>query len=36
MWRLLWNQIHFYLHMVFSFRRWTLSLVARPDSSTTS
>jgi hypothetical protein len=36
LWRLLWNRRHFYLHMVFSSRRWTLSLVTRLDSSTTS
>jgi hypothetical protein len=36
LWRLLWNRRHFYLHMVFSSRRWTLSLVVRPDSLTTS
>jgi hypothetical protein len=36
LWRLLWNRRHFYLRMVFSSRHWTLSLVARPDSSTTS
>jgi hypothetical protein len=33
---LLWNQRHFYLRMVFSSQCWTLLLVARPDSSTTS
>jgi hypothetical protein len=33
--RLLWNRRHFYLRLVFSSRRWTLSLVARFDSSTT-
>jgi len=36
LWRLLWNQRHFYLRLVFSFWHWTLSLVAQPDSSTTS
>ncbi len=36
LWRLLWNQRHFYLHLVFSSRRWTLSLVAWSDSLTTS
>jgi hypothetical protein len=34
--RLLWNRRHFYLRLVFSSRRWTLSLVARFDSSITS
>jgi hypothetical protein len=34
--RLLWNRRHFYLRLVFSSRRWTLSLVARSDLSTTS
>jgi hypothetical protein len=33
---LLWNRKHFYFRMVFSSRRWTLSLVARSESSTTS
>jgi hypothetical protein len=33
---LLRNQRHFYLRMVFSSQRWTLSLVAWSDSSTTS
>jgi hypothetical protein len=32
--RLLRNQRHFYLRLVFSSWRWTLSLVARSDSST--
>jgi len=36
LWRLLWNRRHFYLHLVFSSRCWTLLLVARFDSSTTS
>jgi hypothetical protein len=36
LWRLLWNRIYFYFRLVFSSRRWTLSLVARSDSSTTS
>jgi hypothetical protein len=36
LWRLLWNRRHFYLRLVFSSRRWTLLLVARLDSSTTS
>ncbi len=36
LWRLLWNRRDFYLCMVFSSRCWTLSLVARPDSLTTS
>jgi len=34
--RLLRNWTYFYLHMVFSSRRWSLLLVARPDPSTTS
>jgi hypothetical protein len=34
--RLIWNRRYFYLYMVFSSWRWTLSLVARSDSSTTS
>jgi len=34
--RLLWNRRHFYLRLVFSSRRWTLSLVTRSDLSTTS
>ncbi len=36
LWRLLQNWWHFYLCMVFSSRRWTLSLVAQTDSSITS
>jgi hypothetical protein len=36
LWKLLWNRKHFYLRMVFNSRRWTLSLVVRPDSSITS
>jgi hypothetical protein len=34
--RLLRNWRYFYLRMVFISRRWSLSLVARPDSSTVS
>jgi hypothetical protein len=34
--RLLWNRRHFYLRLVLSSQRWTLSLVARFDSSTAS
>jgi hypothetical protein len=33
---LLWNWRYFYLRMISSSRRWTLSLVAWSDSSTTS
>jgi hypothetical protein len=36
LWRLLRNRWHWYLHMVFSFRRKTLLLVVRTNSSTTS
>jgi len=36
LWRLLWKWKYFYFHMVFNSRHWTLSLVARFDSSTTS
>jgi hypothetical protein len=36
MWRLLRNQRHFHLRLVFSSWRWTLSLVARSDSSIAS
>ncbi len=36
LWRLLWNWRYFYLRMISSSRRWTLSLVAWSDSSTTS
>jgi hypothetical protein len=36
LWRLLRNRRHFYLHLVFSSWHWTLSLVARSDSSTVS
>ncbi len=36
LWRLLRNWRYFYLRMVFSSRRWSLSLVARSDSSTAS
>jgi len=33
--RLLWNRRHFYLWLVFSSQRWTLSLVVQSDSLTT-
>jgi len=36
LWRLLRNQRHFYLRLVFSFRRWTLLLVMQLDSSIAS
>ncbi len=36
LWRLLRNWRYFYLHLVFSSQRWSLSLVARTDSSTAS
>ncbi len=36
MWRLLWDRRHFHLRLVFSCWRWTLSLVARSNSSTAS
>jgi hypothetical protein len=36
LWRLLRNWRYFYLHMVLSSQSWSLSLVARSDSSTTS
>jgi len=36
LWRLLRNQRYLYLRMVFSPRRWSLPLVTRSDSSTTS
>ncbi len=36
LWRLLRNWRHFYLHLVFNSRCWTLSLVTRSNSSTAS
>jgi len=36
LWKLLRNWRYFYLRMVFSSRHWSLSLVARSDSSTAS
>jgi hypothetical protein len=36
LWKLLWNWRHFYLCLVFSSRRWTLSLVTRSYSLITS
>jgi hypothetical protein len=36
LWRLLWNWRHLHFYMVLNSQRWTLSLIARSDSLTTS